>query len=325
VEELKKLNLHPEWLTAFDRIVEGSTAGLPQDINVKRTHLSITQIISRLGDSGLKISRYHIKQMLRLRGYRKRKLVRKNELSQVEQRNERFEKIMHYRNEFTAMDFPVLSIDTKKKEMTGNFHRPGQCYSQAMRRVNDPDFASFSDGQVIPHGIYDVNDNTGYITLGTSKDTSEFVCDNLLRVRTEHLQYRYPQAHTIMILCDGGGSNACSHYIVKQDLCKLSKRLNINILMVHYPPCCSKYSPIEHRLFAQLTRAWQGVPFYNIRFVKELAEDTTTSTGLVVNSYVNTKEYQIKRKVDEQFKTDFNNQIVFDDKIPKWNYLIKSA
>ena len=217
---------------------------------MKWTHLSISQIKSRFEDSGIKVSRYHVKQMLRLRGYKKRKLLKMNELSQTEQRNEQFEKIMIYRKQFTEIDFPILSIDTKKKEMMGNFYRPGQCYSQSMRRANDHDFASFSEGQIIPHGIYDVNDNTGYLTLGTTKDTSEFVCDNLFRVWTEHLQYRYPQAHTIMILCDGGGSNACSHYIVKQDLCKLSKQLNMNILMAHYPPYCSKYNPIEHRLFS---------------------------------------------------------------------------
>ena len=317
--------MHPEWFTAFDKILEENTAGLPQDETVKWTHLSVTQIICQLNDSGFQISRYHVKQILLLRGYKKRKLLKMNDLSQAEQRNEQFEKIMLYRKQFTKMNFPILSIDTKKKEMTGNFCRPGQCYSQAMRRVNDHDFASFAEGQIIPHGIYDVNDNTGYVTLGTSKDTSEFVCDNLFRVWTEHLQYRYPQAHTIMVLCDGGGSNASAHYIVKQDLCKLSKLLNMNILMVHYPPYCSKYNPIEHRLFSQLTRAWQGVPFYNIQFVKELTDETKTSTGLMVYSYINTKIYQIKRTVDEKFKTDFNNQIVFDNKIPKWNYLIKAS
>ncbi len=303
--------------------MEGSTGGLPQDENVKWTHLSVSQIKNQLSDLGLQVSRYHINQMFRLRGYKKRKLLKMNELSESEQRNEQFEKIQFYRKKFTAMNFPILSIDSKKKEMTGNFYRPGKCYSQAMRRVNDHDFASFSGEQIVPHGIYDVNDNTGYITLGTSKDTSEFVCDNLYRVWTEHLQFRYPDAHTIMILCDGGGSNACSHYIVKQDLCKLAKSLNMNILMVHYPPYCSKYNPIEHRLFSQITRAWQGVPFYNIQFVKELTDYTTTHTGLMVYSYINTKKYLTKRSVTAQFKKDFNNQILFDDKIPKWNYLIK--
>ena len=129
--------------------------------------------MSRLEASSIRVSRYHVKQMLRLRGYKKRKLLKMNELSQAERRNEQFEKIMIYRKQFTEMDFPILSIDTKKKEMTGNFYRPGQCYSQSMRRVNDHDSASFSQGQIIPHGIYDVNDNTGYLTLGTTKDTSQ--------------------------------------------------------------------------------------------------------------------------------------------------------
>jgi hypothetical protein len=298
---------------------------LPQDINVKWTHLSTAQTVEKFKQTGEEISRYHVRQMLQLRGYRKRKLVKMNDLSQVENRNEQFEKIIHYRRQFTDMDFPILSIDTKKKELTGNFYRPGSCWAQAMRRVNDHDFASFSHGQIIPHGIYDINTNTGYITLGTSKDTSEFVCDNLLRVWTEHLQYRYPHAHTIMILCDGGGSNACSHYIVKQDLCKLSKLLNLNILMVHYPPYCSKYNPIEHQCFSQLTRAWQGVPFYNIQFVKELADSTSTSKGLSIIASINTKEYQIKRPVNDEFKANLDKYILFDDKLPKWSYLIRPS
>ncbi len=315
--------MHPEWLESFDKILDGQTAGLPQDENVKWTHLSFAQIVVSFKQRGLNVSRYQVGQMLRLRGYKKRKLVKMNDLSQVEQRNEQFEKINLYRKQFTDMNFPILSIDTKKKEMLGNFYRPGSCWSRDMRRVNDHDFSSFSDGQIIPHGIYDINTNTGYITLGTSKDTSEFVCDNLLRVWTQYLQYRYAHAHTLMILCDGGGSNACSHYIVKQDLCKLSNLLNMNILMVHYPPYCSKYNPIEHRCFSQITRTWQGVPFYNIQCVKELTDKTSTSTGLTVSSFINTKEYQIKRPVDNQFKITLNNQITFDDKIPKWNYLIR--
>lgn len=105
-----------------------------------------------------------------------------------------------------------------------------------------------------------------------------------------------------MILCDGGGSNASAHYIVKQDLCRLVNRMGMKILMVHYPPYCSKYNPIEHKLFAHITRAWQGVPFYNIQFVKELTDRTSTSTGLKVYSVANNKQYQINRTVEEEFK-----------------------
>lgn len=309
----------------FDKIVEPKTAGLPQKEDVRWTDLSCTQIVSAFQQQGIHVSHYLVKQMLNVRGYKKRKLLKMDTLSQTENRNEQFEKIKVYRQQFTDMNFPVLSIDTKKKEMLGNFCRSGTCYSQDMRRVNDHDFASSSDGQIVPHGIYDVNTNTGYVTLGTSKDTSEFVCENLYRVWYQHLQYQYPHAHTIMILCDGGGSNASAHYIVKQDLCKLANKLGMKILMVHYPPYCSKYNPIEHKLFSQITRSWQGVPFYNIQFVKELTDRTTTATGLKVYSEINDKQYQINRTVDEAFKTNLNNQIIFDDKMAKWNYLIQPA
>lgn len=308
----------------FDNIIEPQTAGLPQNVDVKWTDLSCTQIVAEFSRQGIPMSRYLVNQMLNMRGYKKRKLLKMDTLSQTDRHNEQFEKLNLCRDQFTNMNFPVLSIDTKKKEMLGNFCRPGTCYSQNMRRVNDHDFASCSDGQIVPHGIYDVNTNTGYVTLGTSKDTSEFVCENLYRVWNQHLQYKYPHAHTIMILCDGGGSNASAHYIVKQDLCRLVNRMGMKILMVHYPPYCSKYNPIEHKLFAHITRAWQGVPFYNIQLVKELTDRTSTSTGLKVYSVANNKQYQINRTVEEEFKK-INNQIIFDDQLPKWNYLIKPA
>lgn len=126
-----------------------------------------------------------------------------------------------------------------------------------------------------------------------------------------------------MVLCDGGGSNSSAHYIVKQDLCKLANVIDMNLLIVHYPPYCSKYNPIEHRLFCHVSRTWQGVPFYNIQFVKQLTDKTTTNTGLKVITTINDKTYMNKRYVEQDFKNNFNNQIIFDDKLPKWNYLIK--
>jgi hypothetical protein len=244
-------------------------------------------------------------------------------LSQNENRNEQFEKIAVYRQYFTDMNFPVISIDTKKKEMTGNFHRQGTHLSTSSKSVYDHDFSNFSEGQIIPHGIYDLNKNLGFISLGNSKDTSEFVCDNLFRVWNRHLKQYYSTADTIMVLCDGGGSNSSAHYIVKQDLCKLANAIDMNLLIVHYPPYCSKYNPIEHRLFSQVSRTWQGVPFYNIQFVKELTDKTTTKTGLKVSTSINDKTYVNKRIVEKDFKNNFNNQITFDDKLPMWNYLIK--
>jgi Rhodopirellula transposase DDE domain len=304
-------------------VVEHSTAGLPQDACVKWTHLSQVQITSAMADNGCPVSRYHVRQLLRVRGFRKRKLLKSNELKMVEGRNEQFEKIATLRKSFTLNDQPILSIDTKKKELLGNFHRQGSTYSTGKRTVNDHDFLTFADGQLVPHGIYDVRDNTGYITLGTSKDTSEFVCDNLKSTWLSHLQFKYPEAHTMLLLCDGGGSNSCLHHIFKQDMINLAKELNINILVSHYPAYCSKYNPIEHRLFSQISHTWSGVPLTNIQFVKELTNTTTTKTGLKVTTTINPAKYQTKRPVADDFKNQLQKAIIFDDLCPKWNYLIK--
>jgi Rhodopirellula transposase DDE domain len=298
-------------------------AGLPQDKDVKWTHLSERTIGDSLAAKNHIISRYHIKQMLKFRQYKKRSLLKKIALKDVEGRNEQFEKIATYRKSFTDEGLPVISIDTKKKELLGNFSRPGTAYSTAERLTNDHDFQSSAQGQVVPHGIYDVNENIGYVTLGLSKDTSEFVCDNLSKCWTETLQYKYPDAETMLLLCDGGGSNASAHYIVKQDLVKLAKILKINILVAHYPPYCSKWNPIEHRLFSQITHTWSGVALKNIEYVKNLTNTTTTRTGLKVITSINSKQYFNKREVSQKFRDNIENYVTFDDKRPKWNYLIK--
>jgi hypothetical protein len=298
-------------------------AGLPQDKDVKWTHLSQRTIGDNLAAINQVTSRYHINQMLKYRQYKKRALLKKIALKDVEGRNEQFEKIAAYRTSFANKGLPVISIDTKKKELLGNFSRSGTAYSTAERLANDHDFQSAADGQIVPHGIYDVTENIGYLTLGLSKDTSEFVCDNLSKCWTETLQYKYPDAETMLLLCDGGGSNASAHYIVKQDLAKLAKSLNINILVAHYPPYCSKWNPIEHRLFSQITHTWSGVPLKNIEFVKNLTNTTTTRTGLKVITSINPKQYLNKREVSQKFRDNIENYVIFDDKRPKWNYLIK--
>lgn len=313
----------PELLTVFDAVVAGHTAGLPQDVSVKWTHLSQAQIVEKMAALNTPVSRHLVKQMLGLRGFKKRKLLKENELKAVEGRNEQFERIAATREIFARHQLPQLSIDTKNKELLGNFYRKGSTYCVEGQKVNDHDFATFAEGRLVPHGIYDISDNTGYITLGASKDTSEFVCDNLRNYWLSDLQFKYPDAHTMLLLCDGGGSNSCLHHIFKQDLLKLANQLKINILVVHYPAYCSKYNPIEHRLFAQISHTWSGVPLRNIQFVKELTDTTTTKTGLQVVSRINLKTYETKRPVEDDFKTQIQELVTFDAICPKWNYLIR--
>ena len=223
-------------------------------------------------------------------------------------------------------DIPILSIDTKKKEMLGNFKRAGKVSSKGgTPKSYDHDFKTFSNGTIVPHGIYDVGANNGYLTLGTSHDTSDFMCDNLENVWCEHLQWQYPNANTVCILCDGGGSNACSHHVVKQSLLKLSAKLNLNIIMIHYPPYCSKYNPIEHCMFGPISRSWSGAPLLTIEDAKIRAENTVTRKGLSIIATINQRTYETKRTIGESYESEKSSRIIFDETLPKWNYVIKPA
>jgi hypothetical protein len=272
---------------------------------------------------GCQVSSYIVRELLDIESLGSRSMLKVNDLKVVENRNEQFEKIQILRQYFSDNSLPILSIDTKKKELLGNFKRAGQVYCSKALSTNDHDFLSFSDGLLVPHGIYDVTDNKGYVSLGTSKETAEFICDNLSWFWTKELQYKYPQADTMLILCDGGGANSCLHYVFKYQLVKLAKALNMNIIVAHYSAYCSKYNPIEHRLFSQITNTWNRKPLYNIEFAQELTKQTVTKTGLQVKVKINSKVYQNKSSVPQTFKDNINDHIIFDDIIPKWNYAIK--
>jgi hypothetical protein len=161
-------------------------------------------------------------------------------------RNAQFENIARLKREFQAAGDPYISIDTKKKELLGNFHRPGQTYTQQTVLTNDHDFGSASQGKLIPHGLYDPTREHAAIHLNTSHDTGEFCCDSIALWWEQHGKAAYPQAKRLLILCDGGGSNSATHYIFKEDLQRLANRLGLELRVAHYPPYCSKHNPIEH-------------------------------------------------------------------------------
>jgi len=317
-----KKTLNETELLRINNVLSPYEAGLPTDNQIKWIGLHPGQICKKLCDLGLRISHYLIKQFLKLSGYKKRRYSKEQSLGSHPDRNAQFEKIDNLKNAFIENCLPVLSIDTKKKELLGNFGRNETFYGKAKRKVNDHDFSTHAEGVVIPHGIYDIADNHGYITLGTSKDTSEFVCDNICWYWENHLQWKYREADTMLLLCDGGGSNSCNHYIVKQDLVLLAKKLGINILVAHYPAYCSKWNPIEHKLFCHIHKAFEGAIFHNVEIVKELCLQTSTIPGLKVNARINEKTYSTGRKYDENFKEKINDYLLFDEEIPKWNYLI---
>jgi hypothetical protein len=302
----------------FHRVLRDHTAGDPMKADVKWTNLSRRQIARRMKEMGTPVSRRIVSQLLRRHGYHRRKAVKNKAMGQHPDRNAQFENIARLQKEYLTAGVPVLSIDTKKKELLGNFYRDGVIDTQETIQVNDHDFSSKGGGVVIPHGLYDVGLNRGYVNLNMSHDTTELACDSIAAWWEQHGCQLYPQAKKLLLLCDGGGSNSATKYLFKEDLQKLANRLGLEIRVAHYPPYCSKYNPIEHRMFAHVSRACRGVIFHTLDTAKHYMEKTETTTGLKVVVGVLNKAYEIGRKYMAGFKKTM--KIVFDDVLPKWNY-----
>jgi len=308
-------------LPTFLMVLGCYTAGDPMRPEVLWTNLTCKKISALLQLHAISAGVHVVKQLLKASGYVRRKMVKCKTLKEVGDRNEQFEHIARLKEGFGEENLPVLSIDSKKKEMLGNFYRDGKLYAQGAQKVYDHDFNSFSDGVIIPHGIYDVNKNKCYLTIGKTRDTAEFVCDNIEYHWENSIKHLYPSAKKMLVLCDGGGSNSCRHHVVKEQLQKLSGRMKIDIVVAHYPAYCSKWNPIEHKAFCHITRSWQGVVFENYEIVKELAEKTTTRLGFSVNVSINEKIYATGKKASVGFRE--NMPVEFDDFLPKWNYTFR--
>jgi len=302
----------------FLRVLQDHTAGDPMRQDVKWTDLTQGQIADRLAEAGTAVSTTVVKQLLRRHRYVKRKARKSKAMGQHRHRNQQFENIARLKREYLAAGNPVVSMDTKKKELLGNFYREGRLYTQGVIETFDHDFPSAASGVVIPHGLYDVQRNRGHVNLGTSHDTSEFACDSLRHWWEGQGRASYPRATSLLLLCDGGGSNSATQYLFKEDLQRLADRVGIEIRVAHYPPYTSKYNPIEHRLFPHLTRACQGVIFHTVELVKGLMERARTATGLEVTVGILDKVYRTGRRYAVDFKETM--RIVFDDVLPKWNY-----
>ena len=215
-------------------------------------------------------------------------------------------------------DNPVISVDAKKRELIGDLYRAGEVYSKEEIASYDHDFPHLSTGIAIPHGIFDLKKNKAHINIGTSHETSEFACDSLKKWWLEKGQFDYPNATSILMIMDGGGSNSSRRYVFKEGLQNLVNEIGIEIRIAHYPPYTSKWNPIEHRVFPHVTRAMQGVILSDHDMIKQLIEKTQTKTGLNVSVSIIDKVYELGKKATKGFKESM--KIGFDEILGQWNY-----
>ena len=299
-------------------VLREHTAGDPMRAEVRWTNLSLKEMSRRLAEQGTPARKRVLRPLLKKLGFVKRKAHKTLAMGAHPDRDAQFKNIAKLKQEFLDAGLPVLSIDTKKKELLGTFYRDGQLYSRDEVRVYDHDFPSFAEGKVVPYGIYDLAANTAHVTIGTSHDTSEFACECLALWWEQHGRQRYPTATKLLLLCDGGGSNASNRHVFKEALQHLADRLGIEIRVAHYPPSCSKYNPIEHRVFPHVTRACQGVVFESVELVSDLISRTHTQTGLTVTTSILDRVFETGRKVADNFLETC--RILRDTVLPKWNY-----
>lgn len=233
-------------------------------------------------------------------------------------REAQFDRIGELIEQYTAAGNPYFSVDTKAKERLGRLYRVGRVRTSEPFHAFDHDFPSWADGVVIPHGIYDPERNRGHLNIGLSHDTSEFAVESLRWYWNRIGRQCYPDATSILLLCDCGGSNAANRYLFKHYLQMFSESIGLEVRVAHYPSYCSKYNPIERRFFPHVGRACSGMLFDNIDTVVRLMRQASTLTGLRTTVNVMSKFYETGQKATDAIKNEL--RIQFDKLLPKWNY-----
>jgi hypothetical protein len=309
---------HADLTQRVQDTVKDRTAGDPMRQDVVWTDLTPQEISKSLQAHAVCAGPRIVRRILDGLGFARRQMLKVLPGGDSPHRGEQFHHLAHLIQEFLEAGNPVLSIDTKKKEYLGTLYRDGRVYCQQALKAFDHDFPSLATGVIIPHGIYDLARNQGWIHLGVSRDTTEFACESLRLFWHCDGQRLYPNAAAILLLCDGGGSNSCQKHLFKEDLQSVVNDLAVPIRVAHYPAYCSKFNPIERRLFSHVTRACQGVLFDSLHTVLRLMQKTKTQQGLSVTVRVLDKLYEGGRTVSEAFKK--NMPIVFEKLLPKWNY-----
>src|SRR6266852_7854923 len=309
---------HATLLQQVQDTIKDRIAGDPMRQDVVWTDLTPQEISKSLQAQAVCAGPRIVRRILDGLGLARRQMLKVLPGGDSPHRREPFRHLAHPIQEFLEAGNPVLSIDTKKKECLGTLYRNGKVYCQQALKAFDHDFPSLARGVIIPHGIYDLARNQGWIHVGLSRDTTAFACDSLRLLWHSDGRRLYPHASAILLLCDGGGSNSCHKHLFKEDLQELVNDLKVPIRVAHYPAYCSKFNPIERRLFSHVTRACQGVLFDSLHTVMGLIQKTKTQQGLSVTVRVLDKLYEGGRTVSEAFKK--NMPIVFDKLLPRWNY-----
>jgi hypothetical protein len=302
-------------------LLREETAGDPMARQGLWTGLRLEQISRQLGRLGLSVCPNTVRRLLEELDYALRTNRKSLSGRQSPERDRQFRYLQFQRQEFTRQELPIISVDTKKKELVGPFKNAGQVWSREAIPVNDHDFRSLAKGLAIPRGLYDVQAHRGSVLIGTSHDTSDFAVDAIVDWWCREGRRRYRHSAELLILADSGGSNAARcrrwKYALQE---KLVDRFGLAVTVCHYPTGASKWNPIEHRLFSEISKHWAGQPLAGYGTIVRLIGETQTKTGLRIHCGLTTEFYPTKAKVSNGQMAELD--LLKHPTLPNLNYTI---
>ena len=311
----------PQLSAELDRLVDPLTRGDPQS-PLRWTCKSTSRLAQELSQQGHSISARAVAQLLNAAGYSLQGNRKTLEGTKHPDRNSQFEHINAKVKRFQQRGQPVISVDTKKKELVGPYKNNGREWQRKgePERVDVHDFPDLELGKVIPYGVFDMSRNEGWVSVGIDHDTAQFAAKAVGRWWQKMGAKRYPHANALLITADGGGSNGSRCRLWKVALQTLSLRLGLPIHVCHFPPGTSKWNKIEHRLFSFISLNWKGKPLINFETVVNLIGETRTKTGLKVKAILDTNQYETgvelsKKDMDQLHLTRHRTH-------PDWNYTL---
>ena len=313
---------YPDVEEKIRKIIDGKTYGDPMRV-LSYTTESLRKIQAELEKDSIYVGHVTVGKILGAMGYSKQANQKMQQIGEPHpDRNAQFEYINGVAAVFLEAGEPVISVDTKKKEKIGNFKSNGSEYrpKKQPRKVLDHDFPIKELGKIAPYGIYNINNNIGFVNVGTSHDTSEFAVESISRWWETLGKHTFPSAKILYITCDCGGSNGNRVKMWKYQLQQFANRTQLEIQVSHFPPGTSKWNKIEHRLFCYITKSWQGKPLIDVQTAIDLIGATRTTTGLKVICVQDDTEYELAKKVsDEDFATINLEKIA---PFESWNYRV---
>lgn len=311
----------PELVDALLALVEPTTRGDPES-PLRWTCKSVRNLTKELNSQGFSIGRNKVHQLLMERDFSLQAPRKMEEGKDHPDRDEQFRYINQTVIDFHQNGQPVVSIDTKKKELVGEFYQKGQEWQPKGQpeKVNTYDFPNLAIGRAVPYGIYDIFAQEGWVSVGVSADTAAFAVNSIRTWWYEMGIYRYPDAHELLLTADGGGSNGHRLRLWKKELQDLADETGLTIHVLHYPPGTSKWNKIEHQMFSYISKNWRGRPLTSYEVVVNCIAATTNEKGLEISAALDKNIYEKGIKISDEVMDSL--QIERDEFHGDWNYAI---